>query len=170
VTLEQLLVLVLEGRGRHDGDEDVDDLAHALQTAALARAAGAAPDLVGAALLHDVGHHPILTARYPLRSHERVGAELLRPVLGERAAWAVREHVNAKRHLAATDPAYIASLSQASRVSLARQGGPAVLEHLLTGHGPDALELRRWDDLAKLPGVPEPDWDELVAYVRSAVL
>ena len=167
MTLAQLLALVLDGRGRYDGGEVVDDLAHALQTAALAHAAGADPDLVGAALLHDVAHHPQIADRFPRTPHERVAAELLAPLLGERAAWVVREHVNAKRHLAATDERYEAGLSAASRESLARQGGPAVLPHLLTGFGPEALQLRRWDDLAKVPGAPEPDWDLLVRSLST---
>jgi predicted HD phosphohydrolase len=166
--LHDLLDLVLRGRDRYDGEEVVDDLAHALQTAALAMSAGADADLVGAALLHDVGHHPVLTARFPLTPHERLGADLIRPVLGERAAWVVGQHVAAKRHLAATDPAYAAGLSPASRESLIRQGGPAVLDHLVTGWGPDALRLRRWDDLAKVPGAPETEWEPLVRRVSSA--
>ena len=37
-------------------DETVTELEHALQTAALARAEGATPELIAASLLHDVGH------------------------------------------------------------------------------------------------------------------
>lgn len=159
----ELLWLVRAGRHRFDGEEQVDDLAHALQTAALARSAGADPDLVAAALLHDVGQHPALVARFPQTPHERIAADLIAPLLGERAAWVVREHVAAKRHLAATEIGYLEALSSASRESLERQGGPAVLDHLLTGWGPAALELRRWDDLAKVPGGEEPAWADVVA-------
>lgn len=165
VDLDGLLALVRDGRGRYDGGEIVDDLAHALQTAALALAAGAPDDLVAAALLHDVGHHPALAA-VGGRHHEDVAADLVEPLLGPRAAFTVRHHVAAKRHLVATDPGY--PLSPSSAASLARQGGPAVVPELVGGWGPLALELRRWDDLAKVPGAPEPDWDEVAGVVRRA--
>ena len=166
--LEALLALVRDGRGRFDGEEVVDDLAHAGQTAALALADGAATDLVAAALLHDVGHHPVLVAQCGRRPHAEAAADLLAPLLGERAAFVVRHHVAAKRHLTATDPAYERSLSQASRVSLEFQGGAVVVPALLQGWGPLALQLRRWDDAAKVPGATEPDWDLLVALVGRA--
>jgi gamma-butyrobetaine dioxygenase len=50
---------VLDLFARHGAeryDEDVFQVAHAEQSAALATQAGAAPPLVAAALLHDVGH------------------------------------------------------------------------------------------------------------------
>lgn len=163
MTLDELLGLVLDGRGRHDGEEEVDDLAHALQTAALALADAAPADMVAAALLHDVGHHPALAHRGP---HEEVADQLIAPLLGPRAAFAVRHHVAAKRHLVATERGY--PLSAASAESLDRQGGPAVLPELLAGHGPWALALRRWDDRAKVTGAPEPDWEHLVGVVAAA--
>lgn len=167
--VSQLLALVRAGRHRYDGAEVVDDLAHALQTAARALADDAAPDLVAAALLHDVGHHPVLVARYPGVPHSRVAAELLRPHFGERAAFVVDQHVAAKRHLAATEPGYLEALSPASTDSLQRQGGPAVLPHLLERWGPEALALRRWDDAAKVPGAAEPAWSDVVEVVQIAI-
>jgi predicted HD phosphohydrolase len=158
-----LFDLVLDGRGRFDGGEVVDDLAHALQAASLARDAGAPSDLVAAALLHDVGHHPDVCAQFPRTPHEQVAADLIAPVLGERAAWVVRQHVAAKRHLAATEPGYVQALSPASLESLRRQGGSEVLPQFGEGWGPIALDLRRWDDLAKVPGARE-DLNLLQAY------
>jgi hypothetical protein len=46
----------VRGLGHEHYDEEVGQLAHALQTAAHAEAAGAGDALVAAALLHDVGH------------------------------------------------------------------------------------------------------------------
>lgn len=163
MNLHELLELVREGRGRYDGGEAVDDLAHALQAAALARADGAPAELVAAALLHDIGHHPTLVELHPQTPHERVGALVLEPVLGERVAWVVGAHVEAKRHLSATDTDYVRSLSSSSMASLAQQGGPKAMEHFTTGWGPDALALRRWDDGAKVRGAAEPQLEELIA-------
>ncbi|MBC7374852.1 MAG: HD domain-containing protein [Frankiales bacterium] len=166
VTVDGLLRMVLDGRGRYDGDEAVDDLAHALQTAALARSARADPDVVAAALLHDVGHHPEVEGLFPLVPHELAAARLVEPLLGARAAWIVREHVAAKRHLAATDSGYLAALSPASLASLQRQGGPALLPQFADGWGPLALDLRRWDDLAKV--VDAPEQPDLIDLCRAA--
>jgi predicted HD phosphohydrolase len=64
-------------------DEDVTELEHALQAAALAIADGAPDHLVAAALLHDVGHlvsDDNVTLDEPLTEdfeHERVGARSL---------------------------------------------------------------------------------------------
>jgi predicted HD phosphohydrolase len=57
-------------------DEEVGQLDHALQTAALAASGGAADPLVAAALLHDVGH--LLTLRGgPAGPHERTAPKFL---------------------------------------------------------------------------------------------
>lgn len=168
--VDALLVAVLSGRGRYDGEEVVDDYAHAVQTAARALAAEADDDLVAAALLHDVGHAPDLSTARPRVPHEHLAAALIEPLLGKRAAFVVSRHVEAKRHLCAVDPGYLAALSPASAVSLRRQGGPQVVPALLEGWGPLALQLRRWDDAAKVLGAPEPDWDALVAVVRRALV
>src|SRR4051812_10174103 len=50
------VVALYERRGADRYDEDLSQLAHGLQTAALAVEAGADDELVVAALLHDVGH------------------------------------------------------------------------------------------------------------------
>src|SRR5690606_17566291 len=54
-SIDEVLAL-FETWGVQRYDEDVTQLDHALQTAALARDAGATDELVAAALLHDVGH------------------------------------------------------------------------------------------------------------------
>jgi predicted HD phosphohydrolase len=162
-SLADLVGLVLDGRGRHDGGEVVDDLAHAVQCAVIARAACDDRELIGAALLHDVGHHPELAHLHP--HHETVAAMVLQPVLGERVSWVVAHHVDAKRHLAAVDSGYYDTLSEASKDSLREQGGPAELEVFTGIWGREALELRRWDEAAKVADATEPDWDELMDYL-----
>ncbi|WP_431259594.1 hypothetical protein ACQ86G_05125 [Roseateles chitinivorans] len=80
--------------------------------------------------------------------------------LGPDVVEPIRLHVAAKRYLVSTDPAYGPSLSDASRHSLALQGGPMnAEERLLFMAHPQAsasLQLRRWDDLAKRPGMRTP--------------
>jgi phosphonate degradation associated HDIG domain protein len=157
-------------------DEDVSQLAHALQTAALADAANASPSLVVAALLHDVGH--LLHLRDGGRqedgvdlAHEDVGARFLRSIFGPTVTAPIALHVRAKRYLCAIDPAYASSLSAGSTASLARQGGPldavdvARFEHV-SGWS-DAVRLRRWDDLGKVDGLevrPLDHYRDLLAF------
>ena len=112
--------------------EPVSITQHNEQAAAAARAAGEADEVVAAALLHDVGHLLELEAGYDAGmggcgnlDHEASGAEFLRRLgLSEDVAFYVRHHVNAKRYLCARDPAYFASLSEASKQTLGFQGGP----------------------------------------------
>lgn len=149
-----------------DSGEAVDELAHALQCAGLAIAAGAGDELVAAALLHDVARAPAVAATAPGEPHERVGARWLAPRLGETVAWLVGQHVAAKRHLAATDPAYAAGLSEASRRSLARQDGPGAEPlPVRDPRWPDALRLRRFDDAAKVVGAATPALADVLAVL-----
>lgn len=135
-------------RGRWD-EPAVDDLDHALQSAARAVDDGADDELTLAAALHDVGHSPLLGATV---EHDRVAREWLTPRFGERVGWLAGAHVAAKRYLSATEPGYGALLSDVSVASLHRQGGAAVDPALVAHHWwPDALRLRRYDDAAKDP-------------------
>lgn len=156
------------------GGEPVTQREHALQCAALAHAAGADDALVLAALLHDVGH--LLDLRFfsadgpteDLR-HEEVGAALLAERYGPAVAEPVRLHVAAKRHLAG-NPGWLSRLSDASRHSLALQGGPFTeaerAAFLALPGAADAVRLRRWDDAAKVPGAEVPDLERWASLER----
>ncbi len=132
-------------------DEDVvDELDHALQSAAHALADGADDELVLAAALHDLAHSPLF-GDVASQHHDRVARDWLTPRFGERVGWLAGAHVAAKRYLAATDPAYAATLSDVSVESLHHQGGagtdPSLVAHPWWA---DALRLRRFDDAAKV--------------------
>lgn len=155
-----------EERGAARYDEAVSQVEHALQCAALAERAGAADELVAAALLHDLGH--LLepdggAARARGRStedlyHEALGARRLEPVFGPAVSGPVALHVRAKRYLCAVDRSYHDTLSPGSVHSLVLQGGSLDAGQVAAFEGhpgwSDAVELRRWDDLAKVPGAP----------------
>jgi gamma-butyrobetaine dioxygenase len=168
------LTALLLAHGARRYGESVTQLAHALQCAALARAAGADDQLVLAALLHDVGHlaggfgavsEAGLGAAQenPARHHGGHGARLIAPYVPERVAWIVEHHVIAKRYLCAVEPEYAASLSPTSVRSLAVQGGPLgagecrALERERWFQ--EAVAVRRWDDLAKDPAAVVPPLD-----------
>jgi len=153
---DELLGLIHSGVGSVTDGEPVDEYEHALQCAGLALAAGADAELVVSAVLHDIGYHPRVIARFPDQPHESAGANFAAELFGERVAWLIAQHVPAKRYLVATDGAYAARLSEASVRSLGRQGGPMSLTEVEAfGAHPwasAAARLRRWDDLAKVPG------------------
>jgi len=142
--------------------EGISQTAHALQSAELAIAEGAAAPLVVAALLHDVGHllhsgGEDIAERGIDARHEAIGSVFLERLFGLAVTEPVRLHVAAKRYLCATDPAYYDSLSPGSKRSLALQGGPFTAEEaaefIADPRGTDAVRLRLWDDRAKVAGL-----------------
>lgn len=148
------------------GGEQVDQRTHALQSAAHAVEAGADDELVIAAALHDIGRARSVAVRHPGMPHELAGAAFAREHLTERIAWAIEQHVPAKRYLVTVDPAYHDGLSPASVRSLVAQGGPMtpaeVAEFDAHPWGADAIALRRCDDAAKDPDGPLLPLDALL--------
>lgn len=133
-------------------DEDsVDELDHALQSAARAVEDEADDGLVLAAALHDIGHSPLLGDPADA-GHDLVAHQWLTARFGARVGWLAGAHVAAKRYLVATEPGYGDGLSATSIVSLQAQGG-ATVDATLVGHPwwADAVRLRRYDDAAKDP-------------------
>ncbi|MGH3300515.1 MAG: HD domain-containing protein [Streptosporangiaceae bacterium] len=109
--------------------EPVSQAAHMLQAAALAEQAGAPPELVTAALLHDVGHFTgTVTGRDLMRgTNDRrgeQGAAWLGQWFGPQVTELVWLNVAAKRCLCAVEAGYLARLSAASVHTLGVRGGP----------------------------------------------
>jgi phosphonate degradation associated HDIG domain protein len=145
--------------------EAVSQAEHALQAADLAEQEGAPDRLVVAALLHDVGHllegqDEDLAERGIDGRHEEAGGAWLARHFGPEVTAPIRLHVAAKRYLCAVDPDYLEGLSPASRLSLDVQGGPMRPEERArfeaNPYHRDALRLRHWDDMAKVPGLAVP--------------
>jgi gamma-butyrobetaine dioxygenase len=166
-TVDDILAMLASGSGVFTDGEIVDELSHALQCATLAQQAGADDMLLVAAALHDIGYHPVVAKRFPGRPHEEAGRLYASEVFGDGVAWLIAQHVPAKRYLVATDASYAASLSPASLRSLAAQGGPMTTDEVnaFDDHpqASAAAQLRRWDDLAKVPNAPTIALDTLRA-------
>jgi gamma-butyrobetaine dioxygenase len=148
--------------------EDVTQAQHMLQAAALAESDGASPELVVAALLHDVGHFtgPLTGADLmggTDNRHSHVAADWLAGWFGPAVTEPIRLHVAAKRYLCAVDPAYLQVLSPASAYTLEVQGGPMDSAEIAAfeaePYADDACRLRRWDDAAKDPALTVPGFD-----------
>jgi gamma-butyrobetaine dioxygenase len=179
--VEVLLDLFERGGSAAYFGEEVSQREHALQAAHLARTAGATDDLIAAALLHDIGHllHglPEYIAEDGIDAkHEAGGATWLARHFPPTVTEPIRLHVAAKRYLCAVDLAYAETLSAASRRSLELQGGAFTYEQARSfeqhPHHSSAVQLRRWDDQAKIPGLAVPGIDvyrSLLTHVLDTV-
>lgn len=172
------MIANLFARSGHDAyfGEPVTQLEHALQTAQLAEQAGADRETVVAAFLHDIGH--LLPAEagvsymdgYGTVDHERLGADFLRERgYPEKVAQLIENHVNAKRYLVAKSMDYFERLSEASLRTLEFQGGPMSADEAARfeqhPYFAEILQMRRWDEQAKIPGLPTPDLAHYLALI-----
>jgi gamma-butyrobetaine dioxygenase len=166
-----------QGSGAYLG-EPVSLTEHMLQSASAAEGDGAPPRLVAAALLHDYGHFihdlPEDSAEHGVDTrHEEVAHAFLSAHFGPEVAEPIRLHVAAKRYLCATEPVYMAELSPASILSLELQGGPysraEVAAFEASPYAEDAVRLRRYDDIGKLPGLETPDLEHYRSVLQAAI-
>ncbi|MDQ0651895.1 phosphonate degradation HD-domain oxygenase [Pseudomonas cedrina] len=158
--------------------EPVSQIEHMSQAAQLAMAEGVDDEVILAAFFHDIGH---LCGQggedmggYGVVSHERLGADYLRHAgFSERLARLVEYHVQAKRYLTFSQPDYYARLSEASRRTLAYQGGVMSAEEARTFEQDPlyavSLRLRHWDEQAKQTHVPVLDLELLKAKARQVL-
>lgn len=162
------IVHLLSNKGQAQyGREAVSQLDHALQCARHAEESGEAHETIVAALLHDLGHllaenrtdvHDVEQQRDDL--HQYIALPFLRNVFPDAVLEPIRLHVDAKRYLCATDATYWESLSPASKRSLVLQGGISSGEEakafIAQPFAEQAVRLRRYDDLAKIPNCAAP--------------
>lgn len=173
--VDQILTVFREKGHRHYG-ENVSELEHALQTAEFARQFGETDAVVLSCLLHDYGHmlHELgedIAQQGVDAQHEELGAKLLRDLFPSEIVEPVRLHVAAKRYLCWKEPAYREGLSPSSQQSLDLQGGPmsdseaAQFEAL--PHFPAAVQVRKYDDMGKVPGMTTASIDSYRELIRQ---
>lgn len=181
LTLNEVISL-LESRGQNQyGMEAISQLEHALQCADLAEKAGESPETVVASLLHDMGH--LLAAsrdKQPDQNtqrddlHQFIALPFIRNLFPDAVLEPIRMHVDAKRYLCWADPAYWADLSPASQHSLALQGGvfSATEAEIFIAQpfAAEAVRLRRYDDLAKVPNKAVPRLDHYKTHLQQVAL
>lgn len=175
-TIQDLLENRAQGRY---GLAEITQQEHALQAALLAERDGGPDAMVAAALLHDIGHLVHHLGEDPAAAgiddhHEALGWKFLRRWFGPEVTEPVRLHVAAKRYLCATEPDYAGKLSEDSVRSLALQGGamsPAEADDFSALPGAaDAVRLRRYDEAAKVAGLPTPAVAHFMAAVGRCLL
>ncbi|MGJ3261470.1 MAG: HD domain-containing protein [Rhodospirillales bacterium] len=165
------------------GTEPITELEHALQIADIADEMSGDEELVLAALLHDIGRvavrqDEISDTLVPDhmgktgggKGHDEAGADLLKDYFSDRILSGIRMHVAAKRYLCTVEPKYRDRISGGSETTLRMQGGlmsDAELEEFrATPYSEDAVQIRRWDDMAKTPGKetrPLEHWRDMIS-------
>ena len=106
--------------------------------------------------------------------HQYIALPFLRGVFGDAVLDPIKLHVEAKRYLCATDPDYWEALSPASKHSLVLQGGVHSPEQASAFEAlpfsDRAARLRRYDDLAKVPGARTPGLEHYEQLMRAVAL
>ena len=172
------ILQILRSRGNEQyGGEAVTQLEHALQCAALAKEHQASAELITACLLHDLGHlvHSLgeNAAEWGLDDrHEYRALPWLEPLFPAAVTEPIRLHVQAKRYLCSIDADYFSGLSPNSRQSLILQGGIFSTEEatnfLVLPQAENAIQLRRWDEEAKIPGQITPSLDDFIPVLLDS--
>lgn len=169
---------LFDTRGTLVYGEAVNQIEHALQCGTLAEQDGAAPSLVLAAWLHDIGHMQHRDAAAAVAEgaddvHEALGAKFLARWFGPEVAEPVRLHVDAKRYRCTREPGYRDRLSPLSKRTLEIQGGPMTEAEALaferTLFHAEAVRLRRWDDVGKQPGMATHSHAHFLAMAAGCV-
>ena len=161
--------------------EPVSQFEHAAQSAILAKESGFGEDVQIAAFLHDIGHllptssdHEVMDM-YGRKDHEGVAADWLRARgFSEKIAVLIENHVNAKRYLCFANPSYYNHLSDASKSTLAFQGGKMEQEEAekfeRNRYFDIIIRMRRWDEAAKVEQQKLPDLEYFLELCKSYLI
>ena len=172
-----LNLLKTKGSDLQYGDEDVTQLEHALQCAELTEQNNFPKEIITAALLHDIGHL-LYDGDDPIHEgkdgyHENLGADYLSQYFGDQVTLPIRAHVDSKRYLSAVEKEYYELLSEASKKSLEVQGGSFTKEQadefIKKPFMKQAVEIRRFDDQAKILNKKTPDLLHFKQYVVQSL-
>ena len=177
ITADIQALLEQKASGRY-GLSLINQQQHALQAAWLAEREGRGDALIVASLLHDIGHMVHELGENPAAHgiddrHEELGQAWLVNHFGPEVTEPVRLHVAAKRYLCAREADYFAKLSPDSVRSLQLQGGPMspeeVAEFEALPHFAEAVQLRRYDEQAKVKGLETPPVAHFMPAVRRCL-
>ncbi len=173
-----LLFDFIKEEGKTAYDESVSQLQHALQTASLARTEDGRRHIVIASLLHDIGHLFIEendAKKIKDLNHEIIASNFLKDFFSEKITESIRLHVVAKRYLCSIENSYYERLAKSSKKSFVVQGGALEKKEIIELENniyfKDAIQLRKWDDRAKvsLKEVEELDtYKEMIIAERLA--
>lgn len=152
---------------------------HMMQAAFIAEQTGCHKELVVAAFLHDFGYLILGLPEESTESgidgfHEDIGEQCLKGYFPPLITDCIRLHVQAKRYLCTVESHYFDQLSEASRRSLAVQGG--LMNHTelcafeAEPHYREAIQIRQYDDKGKQPYLNHPDLDYYLKLTASCLI
>jgi len=178
MTLQEVHDLLLRRGQKQYGLEAINQLEHALQCANLAEQAGETPETIVACLLHDFGHLLAAEREGTVEHntneddlHQFIALPFLRGLFPDAVLEPIRLHVDAKRYLCLIDSAYWGDLSVASKRSLEQQGGvfndTQARAFIAQPYAEEAVRLRRYDDLAKVPNKAVPGLEHYQARLAE---
>ena len=177
IVTKLLNLLETKGSNIQYGNENVTQLEHALQCAELAEKNNFSKEIITAALLHDIGHL-LYDGEDPINEgkdgyHENLGADYLSAYYGEEVTRPIRAHVACKRYLSSVEDGYYEILSEASKISLEAQGGAFTKEEaeefIQKPFMKEAVELRRFDDQAKVLNKETPSLEHFKNYLEESL-
>jgi len=177
IVIKLLNLLETKGSNIQYGNENVTQLEHALQCAELAEKNNFSKEIITAALLHDIGHL-LYDGEDPIHDgkdgyHENLGADYLSSYYGDEVTRPIRAHVACKRYLSSVEKGYYDILSEASKISLKAQGGPFTKneaeEFIKKPFMKEAVELRRFDDRAKVLNKKTPSLEHFKKYLEKSL-
>jgi len=173
--VQEILTLMADRGNTAYFGERISILEHSLQCAYFAERDETSARAITAALLHDIGHllHGLpedIVEQGNDGLHEELAAIYLEPWFGEDITTPIRMHVAAKRYLCSVEPGYLSQLSPASVDSLNVQGGPMNRDEVdafeAQPYSDLAVQLRRWDDEAKIPNFEAPRLEHYLPHLR----
>ena len=142
--------------------EPVSQIEHMVQAAMLAEDDGQPPEVILAALFHDIGHliqiecsETERMGKYGVKNHELIAGKFLRDLgIPEPIPSLAENHVKVKKYRTFKDPIYYEKLSEGSKKSLEFQGGPMTADEARAFEKDKlfelSLKLRDYDDGAKI--------------------
>jgi len=177
IVIKLLNLLKTKGSNIQYGNENVTQLEHALQCAELAEKNNFSKEIITAALLHDIGHL-LYDGEDPIHDgkdgyHENLGADYLSSYYGDEVTRPIRAHVACKRYLSSVEKGYYDILSEASKISLKAQGGSFTKNEaeafIKKPFMKEAVELRRFDDQAKVLNKKTPNLEHFKNYLEKSL-
>ncbi len=157
--------------------EKVSQFEHAAQSLMLAISEEESLEMQVAAFLHDIGHlldtdEDNAMQVYGRRDHEAAAKVWLRERgFSEKIQTVVENHVPAKRYLCYKHPSYYQGLSEASKKTMAFQGGimtkSEAEEFENQSYFEESIRLRHWDDKAKITNIEVPSLEDCLEVVSK---
>tara|TARA_B100000123_G_C25687810_1_gene409378 strand:- start:197 stop:781 length:585 start_codon:yes stop_codon:yes gene_type:complete len=163
--------------------EPVTQIEHMVQGAMFAEQDRREPEIILAMFLHDIGHLLELELNdskekmgdLGVMNHEGKGRKFLEDMgVPYPIPNLVENHVKVKRYLVGKNQEYYQKLSDASKQTLAYQGGPMSPEEIVSFETDplfsDSLLVREYDEMSKVPNIKLKSLDFYRGFLTSYLL